>query len=945
MPSREFKQWDESAFCRRGRAIVERAAKANVASATTTTTTTTWQSPYALDRDSVRIAGAGVTARVTTALYPDISFDLAAVVHEDGVARVRMDERDGLRKRYDGTAAWALEKEPVASSIVTWVQGETDLRASYGDDNNNELRIEYQPLRVVLLRNGIEEVVINGQGLLHMEHFRNKPEVVAEETPDQPKPPPRPSAWFEGEEEDGYWEETFQSWTDSKPKGPDFPTSSHLYGIPQHATRLALPATTGRNPTFKAPYRLYNLDTFGYESSSPLGLYGTIPLLHAHSANGTVAVLNLVASDTWVDIHYPTPSSASSFWMSESGILDVLLLPGPTPERVFTQYAGLTGTTPLPAAWALGYHQCRWNYESSADIRSVQQRMDEASLPFDVLWLDIEYSHEHKYMVWEGKNFPDPLEMIADVEKNERRMVVIIDPHFKRDATYPVFQDASELGLLVKTPDGEEYDGHCWPGSSSWIDFSNPAAREYWARLFKIDPKDVPQGKWHWRETSAKLGIWNDMNEPAVFGAPEKTMPKDLLHHGGWEHRDVHNLYGMQYHSATAAALRHRTATDQRPFVLSRSFFAGSQRHGAIWTGDNLATWSHLTVGLPMLLTNNIAGMMFCGADVGGFDGNPPPDMQVRWYQAGAFMPFFRGHACENTLRREPYLLNDPHKSIVRNVMRLRYSLLPVWYTAFHTASTRGLPILRPQYVAFPQDSNGFAIDDQFWLGGSGLLVRPVTTQNTKKAQVYLSDDQPYYNYFTHAIYRGAGAHVTVAADLHQVPLFIHGGSIVPTREQPRSASPLMKRDPFTLTVALDRNGAAAGELYLDDGESYDFQNGAFVHREFSFTDGKLSSTNLRDASGSQFNAYAESIAEVYVEKIVILGLPLRPKTVKLGADVLAFAWKGGFRANGTRTGAASKLVINFKEPKIRIAQDWIIAFELPEASQDVQVAKDSGHC
>ncbi|KZV89419.1 glycoside hydrolase family 31 protein, partial [Exidia glandulosa HHB12029] len=946
----DFKKCSQSAFCRRGRALAERAANASA----------TWQSPYSVDPATIELVEgqAALTARVKTALYPDISFTLEARIHDDGVARVRMDEYRGWRKRYDGTADWVLIKEPTISSSVEWVKGKKDVTASYGE---NKLRIEYKPLRVVLLRGNKEEVVINGKGLLHMEHFRKErggesassatPEATPVEGEGQavfeaPKPV-NPNAWFEGEEEDGYWEEQFNSWKDSKPKGPEslsldinFPHHSHLYGIPQRATRLALPSTTGPDPHFEEPYRLYNLDVFEYLASSAFGLYGSIPILHAHSAASTVAVLNLVASETWVDVHYPTTKSANTHWISESGILDLLLIPGPTPERVFEQYAGLTGASAMPAAWALGYHQCRWNYVSSDDVRSVQKRMDEDAFPVDVFWLDIEYSPDHKYMIWDEKGFPDPLEMLADVEKNERHMVVIVDPHLKREQSYPVYKKASDLGVLVKPANGEgEYEGWCWPGSSSWIDFFNPVAWDFWKTIFKTDPKDVPKGEWHWAQSTPKLGIWNDMNEPSVFNGPEITMQKDLIHYGGWEHRDIHNINGMLYHNATSIAARERTSPEMRPFVLSRSFFAGSQRFGAIWTGDNMGTWEHMAVGIPMVLSNGIAGMTFAGADVGGFFGNPPPEMLVRWYQVGAFGPFFRAHAHIDTKRREPYLLEEPYKSIVRSVLRLRYSLLPVWYTLFHDAATRGLPILRPQYVVFPKDDKGFSIDEQFYVGNS-LLVRPVTTPDTTEAKVYLSDDQPYYDYFTHAIYRGGSKEITVSAELHQIPLFIRGGSIIPTRERPRRASPLMKRDPFTLTVALDRDGAATGELYLDDGESYDFRSGALVWRAFEFAKGKLSSKDLvalnpgKAADGVELavydpkqNAYAESIKDVRVEKVVILGLSAKPKSVTApGVGALEFQWVEGSAAKGKKEGAASKLII--KDPKVRIVEDWSINIE-----------------
>jgi alpha 1,3-glucosidase len=195
-----------------------------------------------------------------------------------------------------------------------------------------------------------------------------------------------------------------------------------VYGIPQHATNLALPTTVGDSPTFTEPYRLYNTDVFEYLASSPMSLYGSIPLMHAHSSESTIAIFNLVASETWIDVGHSSEKSTETHWISESGILDILLLPGPTAPDVFAQYARSTGTPVMPAHWALGYHQCRWNYVSSDDVRTVQRRFDEENLPVDVFWLDIEYSDGHKYFMWNEKTFPDPVEMVNDVAAVGRKV-------------------------------------------------------------------------------------------------------------------------------------------------------------------------------------------------------------------------------------------------------------------------------------------------------------------------------------------------------------------------------------------------------------------------------------------------------------------------------------------------------------------------------------------
>ncbi|KAH7906684.1 glycoside hydrolase family 31 protein [Hygrophoropsis aurantiaca] len=926
----DWKTCSQSGFCRRGRALSARAQES----------TSTWKSPYSVDPASIALNSnqASFTAAVKSALYPSVKFELDVRVHDDGVVRVRMDEVDGLRKRYDEAASWSLIQEPRISQNIQWTVGKKGIKAVYGTKNDIEVEVEFSPLKVSLFRGGKEQVVLNGRGLLHMEHFRKKDEdkpVESAEGDAQKVLEANPYAWFEGDEQDAFWDETFSSWTDTKPKGPEalslditFPNHGHVYGIPQHATSLSLPSTTGPDATFTDPYRLYNADVFEYLASSSMSLYGSIPLMHAHSADSTVAIFDAVASETWIDVSHRSEKSTETHWISESGILDVFILPGPTSEEVFAQYARLTGTAPLPAQWALAYHQCRWNYVSSDDVRTVQKRFDEEDIPVDVFWLDIEYAEGHKYFMWDKKTFPDPVEMTKDVEAVERKMVVIIDPHLKRESTYPVYQKASELGVLVKPKSGEgEYEGWCWPGSSSWIDFFHPGSWDFWISLFKTKTID---GQWSWVDSTDSVGIWNDMNEPSVFNGPEITMPKDNVHYGGWEHRDVHNINGMLFTNHTYQAASLRTDPPRRPFVLTRSFYAGSQRFGAMWTGDNLGTWEHMEVGIKMVLANGIGGMPFAGSDVGGFFGNPEPEMLVRWYVVGVFSPFFRAHAHIDTKRREPFLLDEPYKSIVRDLLRLRYSMLPVWYTAFRETSATGVPILRPQYMMFPKDKNGFTIDDQFYLGSSGLLVKPVTQKGVNDVSIYLAEDQVYYNYFTHQAYRGSakGKHVTLSAQLHEVPLLIRGGSILPTRERHRRSSPLMKHDPFTLRVALDKAGAARGELYLDDGETFSHLEGQLVHREFT---AKTEKKTLRVASKDiaavdPQNAYARSIAHVRVEKVVVVGLGAKPASVQEdGGKELVWEYTPG--VSGDKEGQAGILVI--KDPSVSVVNDWALVIKL----------------
>ncbi|KAG8829063.1 hypothetical protein FRC20_008771, partial [Serendipita sp. 405] len=307
----DFKTCDQSGFCKRGRSLASRAKTAS----------STWKSPYSIDASSIAITAkkSRFTASVISSIYPEIKFELDVRAHEDGTFRVRMDEVDGLRKRYDETAKWALIQEPLLSETISWKQTKKDIKA-LNSKTGVEVRVQFAPLRVALARNGKEEVVLNGQGLLHMEHFRLKDIPSPEESPapaavgdgtepqvvmEAPEPPVKPNAWFEGDVEP-QWDESFGGHTDTKPKGPEslslditFPTHGHLYGLPEHATRMDLPTTTGEGAKYRDPYRLYNLDVFEYEADSEMALYGAVPLVHAHGIHSTVGVFNAIGSETW----------------------------------------------------------------------------------------------------------------------------------------------------------------------------------------------------------------------------------------------------------------------------------------------------------------------------------------------------------------------------------------------------------------------------------------------------------------------------------------------------------------------------------------------------------------------------------------------------------------------------------------------------------------------
>ena len=720
-----------------------------------------------------------------------------------------------------------------------------------------------------------------------------------------------------------------------------FPEADALYGIPEHASSHILRNTRGQGEgSYDDPYRLYNLDVFEYEPNEPIALYGSAPILYAHDVKTgrTVGVFWLNPTETWVDVDGGSDTTASGTrrtrWTSEDGNVDLWVLPGPLAEDVARQYTAVTGRPGLPPQYATMYHQSRWNYVSENDVGEVNEHFNAIDMPVDVLWLDIEHTDGKRYFTWDTANFPTPERMQDELARDGRHLVTIVDPHIKRDSAYRVNSEASARGFFVRESAGQDpYQGECWPGSSSWVDFVSPEARAWWSELFALDS---------YRGSTDRLGIWNDMNEPAIFHGPEETMRKDAKHWGNLEHRQVHNMYGYLNVMATYSGLLARSNNNNgdksnkndknvdnnnnnvaavvsgsskrlRPFILTRAFFAGSQKYAAVWTGDNAAKWSHLKASIPMALSLNIAGIVHSGADVGGFFGNPEPELLVRWYQTAAYLPFFRAHAHIETKRREPWLFEKDVTAALRSAVLHRYALLPYWSTLFYAAHANATPVARPLWSVFPRDPAALAVDDEFMLGPS-ILVHPVTEEKATSASVYFPDAD-WYDADTLKLVRAqqkkkkngvSGEIVNVQAPLDKIPVYYRGGSIVPRKERVRRSSQMMAYDPFTLVVVLDSDGKAEGELFVDDGESFDFEDKkAFFFTRFSFADGTLAPHHT--LLGYDLGWSVERVAVVGLKKA-----PTKVVAVENGkTSTLAFEY------------AKDTKVLTIKKPVDHITSDW----------------------
>lgn len=503
-----------------------------------------------------------------------------------------------------------------------------------------------------------------------------------------------------------------------------------------------------------------------------------------------------------------------SFW-AEDGPLDYYFIAGPNVADVVERYTELTGRIPLPPLWSLGLQQSRYSYYPESRVRKVAAEFRRRDIPCDVLYLDIHYMDGYRVFTWDPKRFPEPEKLLADLRRDGFKPVVIIDPGVKIDLEYPIYNEGITGGYFSRLKSGEVFEGEVWPGEVHFPDFIQSATRQWWGR-YNADL--IEQGV---------AGIWNDMNEPANF---KGEIDKDLVHEEDDEeisHAEAHNVYGYFMCRATYEGLTSRRP-DERPFILTRSGFAGIQRYAAVWLGDNHSWWEHLAVAVPMLLNMGLSGVAFVGVDVGGFCDDCSGELFARWIAMGCFTPFFRIHTAVDTIDQEPWSFGPEIETIARKFIKLRYELLPYIYNSFQETSKTGKPIMRPLLMEFQNDPRTHAIDDEY-LFGPALLVAPVYRPGIDYRAVYLPEGV-WYDFWTGEKLEGKRIHA-VEAPLDRIPLFVRGGSVIPKGP---AMSYVGEKDPDYLMLEVFPASEGHYEYYEDDGNSLQYKNGYFCRTEVS---------------------------------------------------------------------------------------------------------------
>jgi alpha-glucosidase len=626
----------------------------------------------------------------------------------------------------------------------------------------------------------------------------------------------------------------------------------------------------------------WNTDAFGWqESTDPI--YKSIPFFLSWNQG---RVLGVMFDNTWrASFDFGKEFSNAYSFGAPDGPVDYYLLYGPGPKQVVEDYAWLTGPTPIPPLWSLGYQQSRYSYYPEARVREIADRLRADKIPADAIYLDIDYQQDNRPFTVDGKRFPAFEQMIKDLATQHFHVIAITDLHIAKlpNAGYVPYDSGMNGDHFLKNPDGSTYVAKVWPGDSVFPDFTQKQTRVWWGSLYKNFIAD------------GVAGFWNDMNEPAIFGVATKTMPDDIQHRidePGFgkrtaTHLEIHNVYGMENSRATYDGLR-TLEPNVRPFVLTRASYAGGQRYSATWTGDNSATWNHLRLTTPMLENLGLSGFAMSGADVGGFAGSPRPDLLTKWLEISAFQPIDRDHTAAGTLDQEPWVHGPEQEAIRRHYIEERYKLMPYLYTTAEEMSRTGLPIDRTLFLEFPdaaRDLHPIDLDaPSEFLFGPDLLVAPAPYPDEVDSYEVQLPPGVWYDYWTGEQIdrsvslesrdgeqkKGTQAEAGSAAlkplivepSLAVLPVYVRGGSILPVAPLTQSTmeTPV---GPLTLRVYVGDN--CRGTLYQDDGQSYDFLQGAFLRMESSCSvEHNTLHVHLGPHEGSYKAWWSEVAIEVY---------------------------------------------------------------------------------
>ncbi|NXE99258.1 MGA protein, partial [Menura novaehollandiae] len=650
----------------------------------------------------------------------------------------------------------------------------------------------------------------------------------------------------------------------------------------QISTRLASQYIYGfgeaEHPTFRHDmnWHTWGMFTRDQPPTYKMNSYGHQPFYMALEEDGNAHGVLLLNSNAMDVTFQPTPALT---YRTTGGILDFYMFLGPTPELVVQQYTALIGRPVMPAYWSLGFQLCRYGYGNDSEIAQLVEQMKAAQIPYDVQYSDIDYM-ERQLDFTLGTRFAGLPALINRIKEEGMRFIIILDPAISGNETnYPAFSRGVEDDVFIKRPNTNEIiyskvwsflpnvevneslphetQVELYAAHAAFPDFFRNSTVEWWKReILEVynNPTDASK--------SLKFdGLWIDMNEPAAFvnGAVDGCR-NDLLNnppympHLGYRseglsykspcmegqqyladgtpvrHYDVHNLYGWSQTKPTLEALQN--VTKERGIVVTRSTYPSSGRWAGHWLGDNKATWDQLPKSVIGTIPFGLFSKFQTGADICGFFQDSEYELCLRWMELGAFYPYSRNHNGKGTRRQDPVSWNSTFEEVSRNVLNIRYTLLPYLYTLMYDAHAHGSTVVRPVLHEFVEDKNTWEIYEQF-LWGPALLISPAMEQNARSVQAYFPNAR-WYDYYTEEDIDVRGHSKLLSTPLDHINLHIRGGHILPW-QRPANTTFYSRKNPMGLTVALDDALFAEGHLYWDDGVRIDaYEDGVYLLTSFT---------------------------------------------------------------------------------------------------------------
>jgi alpha-glucosidase len=551
---------------------------------------------------------------------------------------------------------------------------------------------------------------------------------------------------------------------------------------------------------------------------APDPTYVSIPYLIIKRGNSYLGLLLDNPYATYISTQFPssisgqmeTEAKSGAIYLSaEKGQPNLYIIYGPSLPELTRKLQKLIGTTPLPPAWALGHHQCRWGYKSQADLLGLDRQFRKHGIPADGLWLDIDYMDGYRVFTFAEKHLPHFRKTAAQLKKHGRKIIPILDPGVKLEKGYRVYDSGHRARAFCQNQQGGEYVGLVWPGETVFPDFSLKSTRDWWA----MEVSDF-----------ARLGIygaWLDMNDPTTGPSDNVDM---LFQHGRKSHDTFHNQYALGMAMASRQGFL-EAHPNERPFLLCRSGSTGTNRYTAIWTGDNFSNYHHLKTSISTTLNLALSGIPFNGPDVGGFGGDTFPELIRDWYKAGFLFPILRNHSVINSRQQEPWAFDPRTLRVIRHYIRLRYRLRPYLYQLFVQHERTGEAILRPLFYDFADSAKlplGL-IDDQF-LVGPHILQAPFVQADQKSRQVVLPGKNNWYDVSEGRWIKG-NQKITVGAKPLETPLYVRDGAILPLACLAEDDNAFHgERVDFHFYQSGD--GLARTRYVFDDGHSFAYRKG-----------------------------------------------------------------------------------------------------------------------